>query len=477
MKYLLLLLLSLIALSFQTALDDYVNMPDPTYKYSLNSTINGANYVAYVIRLTSQTWLTAADTDRPVWDHWLTICVPHTPENVDSALLYVDGGSSNDNAPKTIDTLTAVMCNKMHLISCHIGQIPNQPITFKGDWKNKRRNEDAIIAYTWSHFLNDTAHPYWLLRLPMTKAVVKAMDTIVDFTSKLPGNVPKITSFGLSGGSKRGWTVWTVAAVDKRVRGIVPIVIPILNMVPTINRMFRVYGKWSFALDDYVEEGVLKFLNKPEFQKLADVEDPFTYNSRLATIPKYVVAACGDEFFLPDSTRDFWNQLIGYKYLRMVPNAEHSLAPQDIDLVVSIGTWFHMQFTKHNQPKFEYQIIRSNSTGAKIILHSEDKPTAVYMWYASTLSVRDRDFRMFTCPSQSCFNPVIWFYTQLFDHGNGTYIAEMNAPMYGWNGFLVEAIYVQSYNPVFPEATLKYTSEVNVVPDILPYPPCKDPDC
>jgi len=339
--------------------------------------------------------------------------------------------------------------------------------------EKKSRSEDAIIAYTWSHFLNDTTHPFWLLRMPMTKAVVRAMDTIQTITSQL--SIPKIEYFGISGASKRGWTTWTTGIVDKRVKGIAPIVIPVLNMVPTINTMFRVYGKWSFALDDYVQEGVIKFLNKPEFQKMADIEDPFSYNNRFGDLPKYVIGACGDEFFLPDSTRYFWPALNGPKFLRMVPNAEHSLAPQDVDIAIAIGTWFHMLFTKRPMPKFDFSLIRSNSTKASITLKSTDKPNHVYMWYANTISLRDRDFRLLTCPSPDCFNPVIWFFTELHDRGNGTYVAEMDAPRFGWNGFIIEAVYVQSWNPVFPEATLKFTSEVNVVPDILPYPLCKNP--
>ena len=33
-------------------------------------------------------------------------------------------------------------------------------------------------AYTWDHYLKDTSQPEWLLRFPMVKATLRAMDTI-----------------------------------------------------------------------------------------------------------------------------------------------------------------------------------------------------------------------------------------------------------------------------------------------------------
>jgi len=67
---------------------------------------------------------------------------------------------------------------KTHLTAKDLDQIPNQPIVFNSDPLQKRRSEDAIIAFTWAHFLNNTSQPNWLLRLPMTKAVVRAMYVI-----------------------------------------------------------------------------------------------------------------------------------------------------------------------------------------------------------------------------------------------------------------------------------------------------------
>jgi PhoPQ-activated pathogenicity-related protein len=264
-----------------------------------------------------------------------------------SSILYVDGDDNSVNPPSDIDPLTEILCVSSGLVTGHLGQIPNQPIVFPSDPLKKRRVEDAIIAFTWAHFLNDTSNPYWLLRLPMTKAVVRAMDTIQAFTSNLP-NVPKITSFGVAGASKRGWTTWTTAAVDMRVKFFIPIVIPVLDMVSSINRLYQPYGEWSFALTDYLDAGVIKYLNEPVMQQLANIVDPFVYNSRYANRPHYLVCAAGDEFFLPDSANGFYSALTGPKYLRIVPDAEHSLIGQQFDVALSVDTFIQMWL--HNEP-------------------------------------------------------------------------------------------------------------------------------
>jgi hypothetical protein len=75
--------------SLSTPLDDYVNAPDPTYTYSLGGmevilhylsefkgVLEGDNFTAFLIDLTSQTWMTYNQSNRAVWKHWLTICLP-----------------------------------------------------------------------------------------------------------------------------------------------------------------------------------------------------------------------------------------------------------------------------------------------------------------------------------------------------------------------------------------------------------------
>ena len=60
--------------------------------------------------------------------------------------------------------------------------------------------------------------------------------------------------FVVSGASKRGWTTWTTAAVDRRVVAIAPAVIDLLNVVPSFTHHWQAYGAWSDAVKDYVEQ-------------------------------------------------------------------------------------------------------------------------------------------------------------------------------------------------------------------------------
>jgi PhoPQ-activated pathogenicity-related protein len=46
----------------------------------------------------------------------------------------------------------------------------------------------------------------WLPRLPMTKAVVKAMDAVQAFIATLKNpSIPAVNNFVVAGASKRGW--------------------------------------------------------------------------------------------------------------------------------------------------------------------------------------------------------------------------------------------------------------------------------
>src|SRR5262245_14007747 len=72
----------------KTPLDAYRAKPDPAYKWELKATYPGDGFTTYVLELTSQTWRTSADVDRPVWTHWMTIVKPAEIKS-DKGLLYI----------------------------------------------------------------------------------------------------------------------------------------------------------------------------------------------------------------------------------------------------------------------------------------------------------------------------------------------------------------------------------------------------
>lgn len=115
--------------------------------------------------------------------------VPDNLEYKNNATLYITGGGMGSIPSKDSEDVkvTAALATGTGIISATLFQIPNEHITFAADPIQKSRTEDAIIAFTWDHFLKDPSQPEWLLRFPMVKASLRAMDAVTDFVAtKLP---------------------------------------------------------------------------------------------------------------------------------------------------------------------------------------------------------------------------------------------------------------------------------------------------
>ncbi len=123
----------------------------------------------------------------------------------------------------------------------------------------------------------------------------------------------------LPGDPSEGWTTWLTGALDKRVVAIAPIVIDVLNVRKSMEHHFAAYGFWAPSVGDYVAHSLMQRMEHPRIQELYQLVDPYYYRHRL-TMPKFVLNAAGDQFFLPDSSQFYWNDLRGEKYLRYVPN-------------------------------------------------------------------------------------------------------------------------------------------------------------
>ncbi|MEX2016182.1 MAG: PKD domain-containing protein, partial [Candidatus Hydrogenedentales bacterium] len=127
-----------------TALDEYVREEDDTFSFFPVRTLPGILAVTgHVLDLTSQTWRSPATVlnGGHIWSHWLVIIEPDVIEH-DTALLVVDGGSNDDDAPNSIDPLLAQIAVESRSVVAVVQQVPNQPLQFAGE--PLPRSEDEI---------------------------------------------------------------------------------------------------------------------------------------------------------------------------------------------------------------------------------------------------------------------------------------------------------------------------------------------
>ncbi|HYO80265.1 MAG TPA: PhoPQ-activated pathogenicity-related family protein [Bryobacteraceae bacterium] len=433
------------AASGDTALDRYVAAPDPAFKYDLVQTVEGPGYTAWVLDMASQTWRSASEVDRPVWRHWVTIVRPEGARG-NTGLLYITGGNNNDRKPpvKPEAMLTAIALASKTVVA-EVRMVPNQPLTFAGE--KKGRVEDEMIAYTWDKYLRG-GDDNWPARLPMTKAAVRAMDAVTGFC-KSKGTA--IERYVVAGGSKRGWTTWTTAAVDKRVVAIAPLVIDLLNIQPSFEHHYRVYGFWAPAVKDYQEMGIMDRSRSKRYRELMKIEEPYEYRDRL-TIPKFLINAAGDQFFLPDSSQFYWKDLKGEKYIRYVPNTDHSLRKSDA--VESLIAWYTAFINGEPRPRFDWELRKD---GVIRVRTGDVKPTTVKLWQAT--NPNGRDFRLET------IGPV-WRESTLQPSGDGVFEGRATDPPKGYTAYFIEATFASDRKP-----PMKFTSGVRVTPDTYPHPP------
>jgi len=434
-------------LAVGTPLDDYVAAPDPSYTYSVVDTITGNGYIGHVLDMTSQTWRTPAEVDRTEWQHWLTVVNPNGT-NRTTALLIIEGGDNDDPAPTSTQGVeyVAILSNT---VVAYLQMVPNQRLKFADEadprYIENGRKEDELIAYTWDKFLR-TGDPTWPAQLPMTKAAVRAMDAVQTFCATPEGGEIAIDDFVVIGGSKRGWTAWLTAAVDPRVRAVMPAVIDILNVKPSMLNHYASYGFWAPAISDYEDIGIMNWINTPQFDAMLDIVDPYVYRDRY-TMPKFIVNGAGDQFFHPDSSRFYWDDLPGEKHLRYVPNGDHGLAG-GVDAAIN-GLFYYLDILFDNpRQQFSWTMEPNGS----IRVEAVDLPELVTLWQATNPNARD--FRLEEIGKA-------WTGSTLTDQGDGVYVGQVPVPPTGYTAFFVEL----TYPTTFVLFKYRYTTQVRIVPD------------
>lgn len=133
------------------------------------------------------------------------------------------------------------------------------------------------------------------------------------------------------------------------------------------------------------------------------------------TIPKYIVNASSDDFFLPDNARFYFDALPGTKMLRVAPNASHYGIKAFIESSL-------IAFTNRLQQKRPLPALttieKTESASSKMQLGFSEHPTKLVQWRAFNLN--DRDFRL-ACGIRYEATPIVM--TE-----NNTLTVELNSP-------------------------------------------------
>jgi PhoPQ-activated pathogenicity-related protein len=416
------------------------------FSFEVKDTLQFEGAQLYRVKMHSGHWLSEEIVNQTLWWHWVDIVVPDTLDT-HTSLLFIGGGSTTENST-FLDRLSIRKAIETKSIVSHVSNIPFQPLRFQSS-DSILRYEDNLIAYGWNQFLKGGAkkeEAEWLARFPMTRAVVRAMDVIQKITSEKSHTV---TDFFISGASKRGWTTWTTAAVDSRVMGMAPLVIDLLNLVPSFEHHYKLYGEWSPAVKDYVDFEIMEWMHTEEFNRLLGYVEPYQFKERF-TMPKLIINGTIDEFFATDSWKFYWNDIPGKKYLRYMPNGNHGLAGTYQNSTVF--SFYDRIIHAKPLPEFNWEIENDFFN----IVIEEQVPHKINLW--SINNPEARDFRIWQVGRN-------WEKKELDYHENGTY--QIKAPSEeGFTASLVEIIfYPDSKNPI------QLTTGTHVLPDRYLHPP------
>ena len=426
----------------RTALDDYIQKPDDSYSWKIASTKESDGIKTIIIDMVSQNWRTKADVDRTEWRHWLTVSIPQHVTS-DIGMLLIGGGYNGEGA--RANKRAEVIARATNSVVAELGMVPNQRLMFHND--GKMRTEDDLIGYTSDQFLK-TGDPSWPARNPMVKSAVRALDTMTAVMASEEGGRRTLDRFVVAGGSKRGWTTWLTGAVDDRVVAIIPLVIDVLNTEDSMKHHFAAYGFWAPNVGNYVEHQIMQRADHPRMKDLHKLEDPHFYRHRL-TMPKFIINATGDQFFLPDSSKFYWDDLRGEKYLRYVPNGDHGL--DGTDASESILAFYSLILADKKPPTFVW----TQEPDGTLQVLARDKPKEVRLWQATNPEARD--FRVETLGRK---------YTSSIVHADehGLYRSNVAKPTKGWTAYFLELTF-----DVGAPTPLKLTTNVVVIPDTLPF--------
>ena len=427
------------------SMKDYIESTKSEFSYEIEDIIYEEEWTGFHIKMISGEWLDKKKVDNVEWSHYVDIVIPNDTET-DTGIMFIDSGVTDDKYFR-LDSISIGYALKTKSIIVNIHNITFQPVNFL-DSEQESFVEDDLIAYSWNQFLEGGAKKKdieWLPRLPMTRAVVRSMDLAQEIALQ---NNKQLSEFVVSGASKRGWTAWTTAAVDDRVVGVVPIVIDMLNLVPSFENHYRSYGEFSPAVQDYVNYNIQDWMGTDEFKELMGYVEPYSFIDKF-TMPKYIINAGSDEFFSTDSWRFYYDELADNKLIRYIPNTNHSLNGRYLnqDLI----SFFYRIVNNIDLPTLNWELIDDN---LQVTLDYKGE-YLVSIWRAFNEDVRD--FRLWQ-------EGELWQQTKINRNENNIFNIKLDSQEVGYQAIMVE--FVLDCDSDFP---MKISTGPYVIPDSYTY--------
>ena len=402
-----------------TSMSDYIESTKNEFSYDIQEVIYEENWTGYHIKMISGEWLDSKKVDQVEWWHYVDIIIPKQTTS-STGIMFIDGGEKSEDYFR-IDAQSIRNAIKTQAVIVNISNIPFQPLNFLSSEQDSFE-EDDLIAFAWNKFLKQGAKQKdveWLPRFPMTRAIVRAMDLAQEIVLQ---NDIVVKDFVVSGASKRGWTAWTTAAVDSRVKAVVPMVIDMLNLVPSFENHYRSYGEFSPAVQEYVNYNIQDWLGTEEFKVLMSYIEPFSFIDKF-TMPKYIINAGSDEFFSTDSWRFYYDKLPGEKIIRYVPNKNHSLDGRY--LTEDLVSYFYRVINDIEIPSLSW-----NLSDNKLIAELDyDGDYDVSVWTAKNDD--GRDFRLWE-------EGELWEETSIGKLANNKYELNVSSNLKGYKAKMIE---------------------------------------
>ncbi|WP_253306972.1 PhoPQ-activated protein PqaA family protein [unidentified bacterial endosymbiont] len=395
--------------------------------------------------LISQQWSPRGLVKPATWEHQVTLYRP-TGAVGKTALLVVNNGrntSKADGHRSDYDNQQLIaLAHKTATVVVSVDKVPNQPLIYNND--NIPRFEDSSIARSWRLFLdNPQPGAEFPLHLPMVGAIVKAMDLA---ETELRALGVTIEGFIVTGASKRGWATWLTALVDQRIQAIVPFAIELLDLAAVIEHTQHTLGGYfPIAWQPYAQEAIIQDRCSPAFNALMAIVDPVRYlqsplAARLA-IPKYVISASGDDFFMPDNVQFGLSKLPGVTTLRVVPNSNH-YGIKRVTLQ-ALTSFIQRQQTGRALPTLSL-VKQGNDKEPQYRLQLSEAPSQLRLWRA--LNPQLRDFRKssgITYQAERLPLPA---------QQDSGYSCELDLPLpaTGWSASFVEAEFADGFIATTP---------------------------